>query len=454
LKKSTKIWLTVVVLAVGGIGFQAKKANDEKQSAEVEIKRVERKDLRSIVSASGKIKPKTMVDVSAAVSGKVLELFVHEGDHVEKGQRLFKIDPTPFEAQVQQFEASIDAAKANVELQKAQVAQSESSVRRSEGLAKDGLVTVDELDRERTTVAVERARLKATEQELPRLQANLDEAKHELTKVDVLSDIAGTVTAVNIEAGEYAFVGAFNNPATVLLTVADLDVIEAEIEVDESQAIRSQVGQKAEVEVDAHPDWLFQGVVTEVGHKPVTKLTGAEREGTSYLVKVLVEDRIPGVRPGLTCSARIRTDERKGAVALPIQALVMRKPMTESTYRRDATVVVHGPDVAVAAEGPPPADPKQQAAPTSPRNAEHLVGSNATRRKDEEGKIEGCFYVRDGKAWFRAVTIGITGEKDFEVLSGLDEGMEIVVGPYKALHTLKEGDRVRPAQKKDDEKKS
>ncbi len=461
MKKSTKIWLAVVgLVAIGGIGFQAKKAADDKLVVEVEIKRIERKDLFSVISASGKIKPRTMVDVSAAVSGKVLDVFVREGDEVTKGQPLFKIDPKPFQTQVQQLEASIESAKANIELQKAQLRQSQTQLKRSELLAAQGLVTAEQIERETTGVDVEVARLKSTEQELPRLTASLAEAQHELTKVDVLADIAGTVTAVNIEAGEYAFVGAFNNPATVLLTVANLDVIDAEVEVDETEAIAAQPGQLAELEIDAHRDWIFKGVVTEVGHNPVTKQTGGEREGTSYLVKIAVQDKIPGIRPGLTCSARIRIDERKGALAVPIQALTLRKPKTESTWRVDAAenAAAHesGYSVAHAAEpprtaaqGPSATTSSTAAPPTAPRADARLAGSDARQRKNEEGKVEGVFYVRDGKAWFAAVTIGITGEKDHELLTGLEEGAEIIVGPFKPLRELKEGDRVRPAKKAD-----
>jgi HlyD family secretion protein len=451
LKRKTVIWLGVLVVVAGGIGFQAKKAHDEKLVTEVDIRRIERKDLRSVIAASGKIKPKTMVDVSAAVSGKVLEVCVKEGDQVVKGQRLLRIDPKPFETQVSQLDASIESARANVELQRANLRQSESNLKRTEGLAAQGLVTAEQLESERTNVDVERARLKATEQELPRLQASLDQAAHELTKVDVLSDIAGTVTAVNIEAGEYAFVGAFNNPATVLLTVADLEVIEAEVEVDESMAVEARPAQEAELEIDAHRDWVFHGVVTEVGHTPVTRQTGGEREGTSYLVKILVKDRIPEVRPGLTCSARICTDARTSVLCVPIQAMALRKPASESLWRRDTGG--GGPSQAMAAEPPAATSPPQGEAAPADAAPDRLAGSNATRRKDDEGKVEGVFYVKEGKAWFQPVKRGITGEKDFELVDsgGLEEGAEIVVGPYKALHTLKSGDPIRPAQPKDGE---
>ncbi len=439
LKRSTKIWLGILVVAGGAIGWQAKRSHELKQITEVELKRIERKELKSVLSASGRIRPKTMVDVSAAVSGKVLQVFVHEGDLVQKGQPLLKIDPKPFQTQVQQLDASIESARANIELQRAQLKQTESQLRRSEGLAAEGLVTAEQLDREKTQVEVERARLKSTAQEIPRLEASLAEAKHELTKVDVLSDIGGTVTALNIEAGEYAFVGAFNNPATVLLTVADLTVIEAEVEVDETEAIQAKVGQSAELEIDAHRQWVFHGAVTEVGHNPVTRATGGEREGTSYLVKIVVDDLIPGVRPGLTCSARIQTDGRDAALALPIQALTLRKPGGGDA----ASEQPEGASEAVARTAEP------GDAPAEPQGGATLAGSRASRRKNEEGKVEGVFVVRDGKASFTPVTIGITGEKEFELLSGLAEGDEIVVGPFKALRELKEGAKVRAAPKKD-----
>lgn len=447
MKKRTKVWWLVILLVAGGIGWQAKQSHEAKQVTEVEIKRIERKELKAVLSASGRILPTTMVDVSAAVSGKVLDVFVKDGDRVEKGQPLLKIDPKPFETQVQQLEASLGSARANIQLQKAQLKQSETQLRRTESLAAGGLVTAEQVDREKTSVEVEQARLAATEQEIPRLEASLAEARHELTKVDVLSDIAGTVTALNIEAGEYAFVGAFNNPATVLLTVADLGAIEAEVEVDETEAILARPGQPAELEIDAHRNWLFKGVVTEVGHNPVTRATGAEREGTSYLVKIAVLDAIPGVRPGLTCSARIETDRRPEVLAVPIQALVLQKPQSESVWRTPDRAAAPGGGVAHAAAPPTPA---ATAPPAGAAAAEEsLAGSQARRRRDEEGKVEGVWIVRDDRAWFAPVAIGITGEKDHELLCGLEEGDRIITGPYKALHDLKEGARVRQAEKKD-----
>jgi HlyD family secretion protein len=439
LKRGTKIaWTLGGVLLVGAF-VAAKVGLRGKETVEVETQAIVAKDLAAIIQASGKIRPKTMVDVSAAVSGKVLEVAVKEGDTVKKGQLLLKIDPKPFQTQVEQLEASIESARATVDQLQANLKQEKLDRDRLDHLYEQQLVSLNEAQKARTTVEVEEARVRGGEQELHRLNANLSEAKHELSKVDVNSDIDGVVVELNIEAGENAFVGAFNNPATVLLSIADLNVIEAEVEVDETEAVRAQPGQPADIEVDAHPGWLFHGRVSEVGHSPLKLQTGGEREGTAFKVKISVLDTIREVRPGLTCSAKIQTTERKGAIAVPIQALTLRKPEGTTSAKdgpREDTDRPH--DATVPDDGSIPAAIGESAASTGPR-----------KKINEKGKVEGVFVVADGQAAFRPVTVGITGEKDFEVLSGLAAGDRVVVGPFKALRTLKNGDRVKEATKKE-----
>jgi HlyD family secretion protein len=313
--------------------------------------------------------------------------------------------------------------------------QSKQDKERMESLYEQQLVSLNDVQKARTAVDVDEARARGAEKELLRLGANLSEAQHELTKVDVHSDIDGTVVALNIEAGENAFVGAFNNPATVLLSVADLRVIEAEVEVDETEAVRAAPGQPAELEVDAHPGWVFHGRVSEVGHSPLRLQTGGEREGTAFKVKISVLDTIREVRPGLTCSAKIRTDERAGALAVPIQALTLRKPDGAAPAKDPAPATAN--NGSIADDGAAPASPAMPAS------------SGPVKKTDEKGKVEGVFVVQDGVATFRRVTVGITGEKDFEVVSGLSAGDVIVTGPFKALRTLKSGDHVKAAKKKE-----
>jgi HlyD family secretion protein len=434
-KKRTKIVLAVVGLVAAGAFVGVKRSLSQKETVEVETHAIAKKDLAAIIQASGKIRPKTMVDVSAAVSGKVMEVAVKEGDEVKRGQLLLRIDPKPYQTQVEQLEASIASAKAMADQIQANLHQSKQDKERMESLYEQQLVSLNDVQKARTAVDVDEARARGAEKELLRLGANLSEAQHELTKVDVHSDIDGTVVALNIEAGENAFVGAFNNPATVLLSVADLRVIEAEVEVDETEAVRAAPGQPAELEVDAHPGWVFHGRVSEVGHSPLRLQTGGEREGTAFKVKISVLDTIREVRPGLTCSAKIRTDERAGALAVPIQALTLRKPDGAAPAKDPAPATAN--NGSIADDGAAPASPAMPAS------------SGPVKKTDEKGKVEGVFVVQDGVATFRRVTVGITGEKDFEVVSGLSAGDVIVTGPFKALRTLKSGDHVKAAKKKE-----
>jgi HlyD family secretion protein len=500
--------LGILVVVAGVVTVKRVLAN--KEIVEVEMHTIVRKDLASIIQASGKIRPKTMVEVSAAVSGKVLEVAVKEGDAVKKGQLLLRIDPKPFQTQVQQLEAAIESARATVDQMQANVRQSRQDRERLERLYGQQLISLSDLQKARTFDDVEQARARGAEQELIRLGANLSEASHELTKVDVLSDIDGTVVQLNIEAGENAFVGAFNNPATVLVSIADLTVIEAEVEVDETEAVQARPGQTADIEVDAHPGWVFRGRVSEVGHSPLRLQTGGEREGTAFKVKISVLDAISEVRPGLTCSAKIKTAERSNAIALPIQALTLRKPdesdgtkgegakddsaKTESVRSEIVNAAgpkADGPKADVLKSDDPGSDgstaerskdgPASSASPGSHEGAVSLgaepmadshsaslpedgpshrakseesarggaTGSGPIKKQNEKGKVEGAFVVTDGVAKFRRVTIGLTGEKEFEVLSGLSAGDVILTGPFKALRTLKSGDHVKSMKKKE-----
>jgi HlyD family secretion protein len=464
-KKGSKIALALGGLAVVAAVVAVQRLLQSKETVEVEMQTVARKDLASIIQASGKIRPKTMVDVSAAVSGKVLEVAVKEGNSVKKGQLLLRIDPKPFQTQVQQLEAAIESARATLDQTQANQRQSHQDLERLERLFGEQLVSLSDVQKARTLDDVEQARARGAEQELVRLGANLSEARHELAKVDVLSDIDGTVVALNIEAGENAFVGAFNNPATVLLSIADLSVIEAEVEVDETEAVKARPGQPADVEVDAHPGWVFRGRVTEVGHSPLRLQTGGEREGTAFKVKISVLDPISEVRPGLTCSAKIKTAERSDVLALPIQALTLRKPDDASGAKAEGAkdepatpaardtpadaVTLAAEPVAAAPGASVPEDGPSHRGSSEPTAGGGAASSGPVKKQNEKGKVEGAFVVTEGIVSFRRVTVGITGEKDFEVLSGLSVGDVILTGPFKALRTLKTGDRVKPMKKKE-----
>ncbi len=410
-----------LVVLLGGI-VVANLAVNRKKGIKVETQKVVERELRAIVSASGKIRAKTSVDISASTTGKVVKLAVDEGDTVRKGQFLLQIDPTPAQAAVQQLKASIAAARANLKLAEANLEQAKIEYERQKALFEKNLTSQDLLQKARTQYNVQRLQVEATRQEIERLRAMLNNAEHELAKVNVHADVGGIVIKRNIEEGENVFVGAFNNPATVLLTIADLSVIEAEVEVDETDIVDVRVGQKAEIKVDAYPDTSFQGVVTKVGHSPIVSAAGiAQQQATSFQVIIQLTDQIPNVRPGLSCKAEITTGYREKAVAVPIQALTVRRP--------------------------------SDLQPLTDSNAQKAANDTVkTRARSREREIQGAFVVTDGKVKFHEVKTGIAGERYFEVLSGLQPGDEVVTGPFSALRRLRNGDAVVVENRKKNDK--
>ena len=412
--KNKKLWIAVGVGVVIVIMIIANLRQRQKSATKVDAQKVEERELRAIVSASGKIRPKVSVDISANTSGKVVKVVVDEGDIVEKDQFLMQIDPTPAEANVRQIEASIAAARANMELDEANLRQLKVELDRQETLFKRDLTSEDVLQKSRTSHDVQKLQTQARKQEIMRLQAMLLGARHELSKVNIHADVSGVITKRNIEEGENVFVGAFNNPATILLTIADLSVIEAEIEVDETDIVDVQVGHESVIKVDAYPDSSFKGVVTKVGHSPILSL-GSQQQATSFEVVVQLTETIPNVRPGLSCKAEITTGYREKAIAVPIQALTLRKP----------------------------SELKQEK-----KRARRRRTSEAANDMTKEEESQGVFVINDGKVTFHKVKTGIAGDRFFEVISGLEVGKEVVIGPFKALRRLRNEDPVKVEKKK------
>lgn len=412
--KNKKLWIAVGVGVLIVIMIIANLRQRQKSATKVEAQKVEERELRAIVSASGKIRPKVSVNISANTSGKVVKVAVDEGDIVEKGQFLMQIDPTPAEANVRQIEASIAAARANMELDQANLRQLKVELDRQETLFKRNLTSEDALQKARTAHDVQKLQTQSREQEIMRLQAMLLSACHELSKVNIHADVSGVITKRNIEEGENVFVGAFNNPATVLLTIADLSLIEAEVEVDETDIVDVQVGHESVVKVDAYPDSSFKGVVTKVGRSPILSV-GSQQQATSFEVVVQLTETIPNVRPGLSCKAEITTGYREKAIAVPIQALTLRKP----------------------------SELKQEK-----KRARRRRASEAANDMTKEEESQGTFVINDGKVTFHKVKTGIAGDRFFEVISGLEVGNEVVIGPFKALRRLRNEDPVKVEKKK------
>ncbi|HET9263264.1 MAG TPA: efflux RND transporter periplasmic adaptor subunit [Vicinamibacterales bacterium] len=434
-KKKTLIGLGVVLI-LGAIVY-ANLRFKRSEGVTVNAEAVQKRRLESIVSASGKVQPKRSVNISADTSGRVTELAVNEGDRVKQGQFLLQIDPRNLRTRVESGQASLEAARSTaqqlrlrLEGAKAALKQAEDNHRRQVELSKGGLTTREQLERAENELRIRQSELRTQQQEvetqklrMEQERATLDSARYDLHKVRIESPIDGIVTRRNIEAGETAIIGTMNNPGTVLLTIADMSVIETEIDVDETDIPSVHLGQSAKVTIDALPARTFTAKVTEIGNSPVQVTGQTATQATNFKVVLTIDGEIPEVRPGFTCTAEITTAVRENAVAVPIQALAVR----ELTFDDKGQIVRQKKDERRGRSAIPSA------------SAQELPKGHS--RKEEEG----VFVVRGTTVEFVPVKTGIAGDKYFEVLSGLKDGDQVVTGPFNSVRNLADGDAIKVA---------
>src|SRR5881396_25062 len=286
-RKNVLIALAIVVVAgaVVGANFYFKKD----KGLPVTTDMIKARDLEAIVSASGKIQPKRLVKISAETSGRVVNLAVNEGDRIKKGQFLLQIDPKSLRTRVDSGAASLEAAqgslnqmKQSVETARVQVEQARQTLKRQQDLWSRQLTTREALEKAENDLKSAQSALQEREKQvmsqssrIAQERAVLESARYDLSKVRIESPIDGIVTRRNIQEGETAVVGTMNNPGTVLLTLADMSVIQAEVEVDETNIPSLVIGQLAKITVDALPDRVFRGHVTEIGNSPIQAAAGA-----------------------------------------------------------------------------------------------------------------------------------------------------------------------------------
>jgi HlyD family secretion protein len=436
-------WIVLVVVVAAGAAA-ASFANRGDQGTTVTAETIQKRDLEAIVTASGKIQPKKTVNISAQTMGRVTRLAVEEGDRVSAGQFLLQIDPVNAEAAVRRDVAAVAGAQTSLEQSRvsmqsarANLDLAQKNLKRQQELWSGGLTTRESLERAQSELEMRESDLKAREQEiktretqLNQQQAGLASSQHALAQVRFDSPFDGIVTRRNIEEGENVMVGTMNNAGTVLLTIADMSVIEAEVEVDETDIPFVQLGQPAVIKIDAIADREFKGKVTEIGNSPIqVQGGGTTRTATNFKVTVQLDGQIPDVRPGFTCTAEITTATRQQVVSVPIQAMTVR----ELIYDAQGNVV----------HEPRPPRPRFQFGPPQPAAAPAATAELKPGQKREER--EGVFLMKDGKATFVIVKTGIAGERYLEVLTGLKEGDQVITGPFDSVRAMYEGDAVKTA---------
>ncbi len=454
--KKIALIAAVVLVLLAIVGFTVQQSR--KGVVTVQTGKVVREDLAATVTASGEIKPKVQVNIGSNAFAKITHLYVKEGDRVKKGQMLAMLDNVQPAADVSANDSALNAARtdalaaqATVNTEAADLKSAEAELEhakldydRNKALYDAQLIAKSDFDTKKAAYDTASAQVGMVKAKLAQAQASLNSAQGHISQnaamlrhaADVLSKTEyeapfdGVITNVPVREGETVVPGIQNSPGSTLMTIADTSIITAEVKVDESDIVNVQLGQPAEVTIDAMPKQKFRGVVTEIGRNALLRSTGVStaqttssgQEAKDFKVVVALQDPPPDLLPGLSATARITTAKRSSALAIPIQALTIR-------VRSELTPEGKGKGSAVQAAAPTAGNPKEE--------------------------LQGVFVLKNKKdAVFVPVATGISGTTDIEVTSGLQEGDEIVTGSYKVLRTLRNGASVKvdnTTKPKDDE---
>jgi HlyD family secretion protein len=410
------IVLLVVLIVVANI-MRAKNAG----VTAVQFARVRTEDITARVRAPGKIEARTQVKISADIMGKIVNLAVKEGDHVRRGQLMLQLDDTQYRANADQSRAGLASARNHLTDARHALTLQESTYARQQKLWEQKLLSQAEWDLANNQIASARIAVQTAQEEVARAQAAVQGAEDNLHKTRFVAPFDGVVSALNVEQGEIVITGTMNNPGTEIMTVSDLSRMLVRADVDETDVVDMRLGQKAKITVDALPDTAFQGTVIEIGNTAKRSITSSVEGQTNFEVKVVFDNDVPQVRPGMTADVEIETATHGKALGVPIQAVVVRtqRELDRAAKKKTAPEAgrMRGTDAMFAAE-------------------DDTVG-----RKDKD--ITGMFVVTAGVAHFVPVRTGIASETMIEVFGSTKPGDVVVAGPYKALRELKPDGRVK-----------
>ena len=462
--KKIAIGLGAALLLLLMVGYTVNQSG--KNVATVQTGKVQREDLATVVSASGEIKPKTYVNIGANAYGKITHLYVKEGDQVKRGQLLAQLENVQSTADVSANQASLQAAETDALAAEAAMNTSQADLvraqadydrnkldwDRAQSLFKDGLISKSDFDSRKNAWATADAGLAQAQARVAQTRAQNDSAtKHVaqaratlthytdlLQKTTYLAPFDGVITNLPVREGESVVIGIQNAQGSTLMTIAAMNIITAEVKVDETDIVNVTLGQPAEVTIDAIPKKTFHGTVSEIGDNAIVRSSGlstsqstsTSEEAKDFKVVVTLQDPPQDLRPGLSTTAKITTATRSSALAIPIQALTIRTK-AQLEQQKSSPGAVH-------------------AAAPAPKET-------ASKGQKSSDDVQGVFVIRNRKAEFVPVSTGITGTSDIEVLDGLKENDEVITGSYKVLRTLRPGSSVKidnTVPKKEEEESS
>src|SRR5881398_3074658 len=386
-----------------------------------------RKTILQTVSATGKVQPETEVKISPEVAGEIIDLPVEDGMPVKKGDLLVRIKPDSYKALLEQQEAAISAAKATNLQQKATMLKAEHDFKRAEDLFNKKLISEQEFNAAQAAYDVAKNTFESSLHEIERAQAGSSQARDQLSKTTIYSPIDGTVTVLNSKLGE-RLVATGQFAGTEVMRVADLGHMEARVDVNENDVVNVKVGDEAEVKIDAYGDRKFHGNVYQIANTGKTTGAGTQEEVTNFEVKIRIQDHEVVLKPALSCTADIHTNEVKDVVAVPMQAVTIRTGESNLS--------------------PEEIEKKRQKVTQRDKgdNNAEFVNERAEKaaQKEEREKLVKVVFVKKGnKAQMTKVTTGISDDTYTEIKSGIQAGDEVISGSYSAIsRKLKEGAKV------------
>ncbi len=448
--------LLVLLIVVAVIGATTGVFGNRGGGISVEVAKVEVRSLTQVVTASGKIQPEIEVVLSPDVSGEIVFLGVKEGDEVSKGELLVRIKPDFYEAQVEQATARVSQSRASMSQARANLLQAELDVKRNEELFKRDVIPESEFEIVRTQYEVAKASLEAAEYAVESAAAAEREVKEQLAKTSIYAPMDGTISQLDVEVGERV-VGTTQMSGTEMMRVARLDQMEIEVDVNENDVVNVSLGDTAAIEVDAYPDRSFRGIVTEIANSARTTGQGTQEQVTNFPVKIRVldphnldfdrSDAVPELseqelavdapvnpqfRPGMSGTVDVFTATVGEAPAVPIQAVTVRD------FNRVTPERPQGENSKEDAEAD---NAQMEGSADGQSDGEKTADSTGLFAKEDLRRV--VFVVDDDEARMIEVETGISDDTHIEIKAGLEEGQDVIIGPYSAVsRTLGPGDAV------------
>lgn len=429
MKKSRKKWffiiggvLIVVLLVIINL------SQSKRGMVTVQTKKVSLGDIVSVVSGSGKVQPKTKINITSAVTSEIISISVKEGDFVARGQTLIQLDTVQLKKDMESALYSVSQLGARLEGAKVLLDQSREEYDRQKGLYEKKLTSEQSYKNAFYAYKSQEANYNAMVQEKKGADSYLEKARDNLSKTTIKAPMNGIITWLEAEVGEIAQAQTNYSSGRILMVLADLSAFEVEVDIDETDIADLQREQKASIEIDAFPDTVFAGEVEEIGNTAGTSGTGTNDQTTNFKVKVALLENNQKLRPGMSATVDITTSKRQNVLTIPIQAIVMRDAKADSLKKIETD---RKPDRN--------ADSTVIAATAAGEDKKDTLGGSEKKKMEKKG-----VFVNDGgTAKFVEIETGISDQQNIEIIKGLQKDREVVIGSFRVLRALQDGDAIK-----------